>query len=463
MTSILTERTPVSASDMRRQVYIAQQPATMAVYLQKALGTPNGDNALHAPECRILDMKYEPGDYCTILYQLGEHMVIGSLRWGQAEDELPPTARLIESLGMQVYRFEHDPALPGLATAFDPHALAEVLAEALPECRAGEARILRCKATPLRYRPGKRCTLRFDLALRDTRSGAINRRRLFGKVYHDLDKATSVYHEMQMMAESVPARAGRVVLAPVVAFLPDLQIVIQAPVEGVPLELYLEGLEDGVTAGDQRGWDGIIASASAFAAVHTAGLTTDRERPIDSELKRFAKRAGQAAAVDPAIGPQLVALSDALRAGRGQLHRWGEQITLVHGDCKHSQCMLTTDGVAILDWDHCGMADPATDIGTYIATLRQLGIHQSLKAHSSAAAQARTQWLRALEDRFLDEYCAAAGFDADFKLRATWYEAAALMRKALRGFARAPRSPMVPAQVEEAWRVLATLPPAQSS
>jgi hypothetical protein len=459
MTSILTERAPVSASEMRRQVHIAQQPATMAAYLQQALGESNG-GAQHAPECRILDMKYEPGEYCTILYQLGEDMVIGALRWGKAEGKLPPTAQWIDKLGMQVYRFEHDPALPGLATAFDPEALADVLAETLPECRSGEARILHCKATPLRYRPGKRCTLRFDLALRDTTSGAIVRRRLFGKVYHDLAKASSVYDEMQMMAESAPARAGRVVLAPVAAFLPDLKIVIQAPVNGVPLELYLEGLEGTVTAGDRRGWDGIIRSADAFAAVHTAGLATDRERPIDSELKRFAKRARQAAAVDPVKGAQLVALADALPAWRAQLHDWGEQIGLVHGDCKHSQCMLTADGVAILDWDHCGMADPATDIGTYIATLRQLGLHQALKAHGSAASQARTQWLRALEDRFLAEYCAAAGFDEGFRLRAAWYEAAALMRKALRGFARAPRSPMVLAQVDEAWRILATLPPA---
>ncbi|MFL5807862.1 MAG: phosphotransferase family protein [Roseiflexaceae bacterium] len=463
MISVLTERTPVAASVMRRQVNVAQQPATMAAYLQEALGVPGVAGARHAPACRILDMKYEPGEYCTILYELGERMVIGSFHWGQAEDEPPPTARLIEALGMLVYRFEDDPALPGLTTALDPRAMAAVLAETLPECRAGDARILRCKATPLRYRPGKRCTLRFELALRDTRSGAIIRRQLFGKVYHEIEKATSVYRETQMLADSAPARDGRVVLAPSAAFLPDMRIILQEPVDGAPLALYLEGLRGDVTAGDRRGWDGIIRSAGAFAAVHTAGLTTDRERKIDSELKRFAKRAGQAAVVDPATGARLVALSDALLAQRAHLREWGEQIGLVHGDCKHSQCMLTANTVAILDWDHCSMADPATDIGTYIATLRQLGIRQSLRAGGGVAAEARMRWLRALEDRFLEEYCTVGGFDAGFRLRATWYEAAALMRKALRGFARAPRSPMVPAQVEEAWRILATLPPARSS
>jgi hypothetical protein len=433
---------------------MALQSELIGGYLQQLFGDTS---SRHAPECRILDMKLEPGDYCTILYQFGDRMLIGTYRWGEAEGELPATAQLIAPLGMQVYRFEHDPALPGLATALDPHAMAAVLSETLPEYRDGGARILRCRATPLRYRPGKRCTLRFDIDQRDA-SGAIGSRRLFGKVYHQIDKAASVFHEMQMLAESEPARQGRVVLAPVAAFMPELKIILQAPVSGVPLELYLEGLSGAVTAGDRRGWDGIIRSADAFAAVHTAGLSTNRERPIDSELKRFVKRAKQAAGIDATIGARMIELAEALPAWRDRLPDWGEQITLVHGDCKHSQCMITADGVAILDFDHCGMADPATDIGTYIATLRQMAIHQALKSRGGSAAEARTRWLRALEDQFLEAYRVAAGFDEDFQLRARWYEAVALMRKALRGFARAPRSPMPLAQVEEGWRVLQQLP-----
>jgi hypothetical protein len=66
--------------------------------------------------------------------------------------------------------------------------------------------------------------------------------------------------------------------------------------------------------------------------------------------------------------------------------------------------------------------------------------------------------LCALEDRFLDEYCAASSSSGDFRLRAVWYEAVALMRKALRSFSRSPRSPLVGALVEEAWSCLAALP-----
>jgi hypothetical protein len=449
MHSLATESHTTSSADQHRQVQIAQNTQVIGAYLAELFGMRAG-----ATECRVLDMKYEVGEYCTLLYQLGERMVIGAFHWGHAESELPATARLIEPLGMQVYSFEQDPALPGLATALDPERMRQALFEALPEFREGNSIPLRVRARPLRYRPGKRCTMRFDIWTRDSRTGAYARQTLYGKAYHKRDKAASVFAEMGMLAESDAVRAGRVVLAPALAFMSDLQIVVQAPVEGVPLELYLEGLQSDVTAGDSRGWDGVIRSAGALAAVHTSGLTTDRERPIAAEVKRFGKRASQAAAVDPAIGGRMAELAAALPQWLDKLPEWGERITLVHGDCKHSQCMLSSDGVAILEWDHCGMADPATDIGTYLATLRQMGIHQALKARGSAASAARTRWLRALEDEFLEAYVAASGFGDSFRPRARWYEAVAMMRKALRAFARAPRSPMPLAQVEEGWRIL---------
>ena len=455
MRSVLTESSAVSGEEQRRLVEQALRPRIMGALLQEALGIPSS----HA-ECRILDAKYEPGEYCTILYQLGERMVIGTITWGENDEDMPETDRVIEPLGMRVYSFEHDPALPGLDVVRDPRALADALNQALPECRSGAARVLRGRATVLRYRPGRRCTFRIDAWLHDTRSGATTRRTLFGKLYHDAEKAMPAYREMQLLAESAPAREGRVILARPAAFLPDLLMVLQAPVSGLPLDLLIGRMEGAATAGDPRGEDGIVRAAAALAAVHTAGLSAGRERPIAAEVKRFSKRAARIAEVDPELGARMNDLVAALRPGIERLREWGAVNTLVHGDCKPNQFLIGAEGVAILDFDHCGMSDPANDIGTFLATLRQMGIRQSLKARGGPAAEARTRWLLSLEDRFLDAYCAASGYGEGLRLRATWYEAAALMRKALRGFARAPRSPMPLAQTEEAWRILATLPPA---
>src|SRR5215213_8984624 len=151
MHALATEAHMSSSVDQHRQVQIAQNTQVMSAYLAELFGTRAGTT-----ECRVLDMKYEVGEYCTLLYQLGERMVIGAFHWGQAESELPSTARLIEPLGMQVYSFEQDPALPGLATALDPERMRQALFEAIPEFRDGNSIPLRVRARPLRYRPGKR-------------------------------------------------------------------------------------------------------------------------------------------------------------------------------------------------------------------------------------------------------------------------------------------------------------------
>lgn len=455
MLTMLSEKPPATGDEQRRLVALALRPSAMGPLLDQAIrGRADGP----APECRILDVKYEPGEYCTVLYQLGERMVIGTITWGEADDELPPAQHTIDALGMQVYLFEHDPALPGLETARDPAAMARALNESLPECRDGAARVLRCRVAILRYRPGRRCTLRIDAWLRDQASGALSRRTLFGKLYHTLAKATPAYQELLLLADSEPARAGRVILARPAAFLPDLLIVLQDPVAGVPLDLLLSAGSG--AAGDPRAQPGIVGAAEALAAVHTAGLKAGRERPIAAEVKRFGKRAARIAAVDPELGARLGELAAALQAGLDRLPDWDAEIGLVHGDCKPNQFLIDPSGVAILDFDHCGMADPANDVGTFLATLRQLGIRNALKLRDAGKAAPRSAALLELERSFLDAYCAASGRGPSFRLRATWYEAAALLRKALRAFGRSPRSPMPAALAEAAWRCLADLPPA---
>jgi aminoglycoside phosphotransferase (APT) family kinase protein len=451
---------PSFTDEQRQQLSLALQPRVMAANLEAVFGRSEDNETKNGrSNCRILDAKYEPGEYCVILYQLGERMVIGRLGWNDADDKFPETMRLIAPLGMRAYLFPNDPALPGLATALDSLTMRHTLAGTLPDCRSGAMHLLRCQVTPLRYRPGRRCTLHLKLWLRDTTTGILTSRTLYGKIYHDFAKAASVYGEMRLLADSAPVQEGQVGLAQPVAFLPELPLILQEPVEGTPLDLLLGRMGGPATAGDPRGWSGVLRAASALAALHTVGLTTGRQRPIAAELRRFEHRVARVALVDPILSRRMGKLVAALLDRLIRLPEWDAEISLVHGDCKPSQFLLSPTQVALLDFDHCGMADPATDVGVFLATLRQLSVKQWLKARGSAAADARSRWLQTLEQAFLSEYCLASGRDESFRLRATWYEAVALLRKARRSFARSPGSPLPAELVDEAWRCLATLPP----
>ena len=100
----------------------------------------------------------------------------------------------------------------------------------------------------------------------------------------------------------------------------------------------------------------------------------------------------------------------------------------------------------LLDLDSCGAADPAVDVGTFLATLRQQAVRRALGRRATPSSSGP-----ALAGVFLEEYLRATGesLDGGLRRRIIWYEAVALERKALRCFARAPRAPLTRALVDE--------------
>ncbi|MEZ4712551.1 MAG: aminoglycoside phosphotransferase family protein [Caldilineaceae bacterium] len=415
----------------------------------------NGASGKAGAACHILDAKYEPGKSCSILYEVGAQMVIGQLSWpSQARDDAEHTPRLPT---MQLYPFEQDPDMAALPTVMDGEAMRHIFNASLPTCAEGVERVVRCRATLLRYRLGKRGTLRYDLRLRNAETGALTKRTLFGKLYHSADKAEAVYHEMQLLTEANQGKT--LVMAGAAAFIPALPMVLQAPVsDTAPLELLLLQPPSAHPAQLARVTEGIRRSAAALADLHQSTMQTSRIRSVDAELDKLARRCRRAAAADANTGAALYELAQALPASRAKLTVWGEEITVVHGDCKPSQFfLLPADKMALLDFDHCGMADPASDVGNFLATLRQMGIKQILKQRDPALVAAWQQWLATLEKAFLDAYVASRGCPANFRQRAAWYQAQALLRKALRSFARSTRSPLPGLLVQEAWCVLELL------
>ena len=439
-----------------QQVALALQPRHMQPYL--AAG-----NAGQVP-CHILDAKYEPGQHCSILYQLGERLLIGELQWQETANVTSEMAASLQPSVMQIYPFEDDPALANLTTVLDGQKMAQILFDNLRIAGSlafinDATRILRCQVTPLRYRLGKRCTLRFDLWLRDGERGAISKRTLYGKLYHSVSKAQAVYDEMQMLAAAPALRMGGVTVAQAVAFVPTLPMVFQAPVRGMPLDLLLSQPKRTALAHNAQTRTGIRGAAAALAALHKVEGSTNRLRPVAAELERFQRRSAKIMAVDPIVGGSLYELACALPAWLDQLPVWGAENTLVHGDCKPSQFFIDQAAtgevtVALLDFDHCGMADPAADVGNFLATLRQLGIVQGLTQREPTMVAHLQQGLATLETEFLSAYLAARPCHPGFRARAAWYQAVALLRKALRSFARSPRSPLPALLVQAAWRCL---------
>jgi hypothetical protein len=465
MTSRSVHNQPMPENE---QIAIAMSPRTMGPLLEQLFRLESkkseGENGAtggrgRTYECRILDTKYEPGSYCRILYRLGDDLFLGSYKWDSEESQTLEMTKVIPSLGMRVYRFPDDPALPSLTKALDPQTVSPALAATLPEFQPSAVRILRCDVKVLRFRPGRRCTVRLKLWLRDKESGAIYKRVLYGKIYHDLEKAGFVYEQMLSLSNSMPAKDGRISFATASAFLPDLAMVLQEPIEGVPLE---DLINSDTEVCDPRGLAGTMMSASALAAFHTgSGMVAGKARSISKELVRFKKRGAEIGQVNLELSNEIIKTADALSAWLDTLDQWGASTCLVQGDCKPAQFFIKDQQVFLLDFDHAGMADPAVDVGTYLATLQQMQVKETLKNRGQPVPCA--SWIPDLKRQFLEAYCNAGSYPSGFWYLAKWYEAVALLRKAIRAFQRSPFSPLPAALVAEAWKELETLPPPRQS
>lgn len=380
--------------------------------------------------CHVLDAKYEPGVRATLLYEYAGRLFRGDLLPGS--DPGGRHGGVVVAPGVRIAAFPHDPDLPSLPVVADPARLGPVLADALGSTAPDMSRRgVRCRTTLLRYRPGKRATLRVTFV------GSAD--AYVAKAYHDPAKAGAVAAE----APALAGHAGRCVtlrIPATVAHLHEHGLVVQRAVQGVPLEA-LVGRSLSSPGGFRIATDAMSKAGRALAELHALASTTARRRPVDDELARFGVRAAGVARADPRLGDALARLSDRLRDTQAPLP--AAVPGTVHGDFKPSQLLLDGPHALLLDLDHLGVSDQAADVGTFLASLRQRALRTTRGRSDRSGA------LSALATSFLRSYLEARADDSTLP-RIRWQEAVALERKALRAWARAPGSPMAGGLVREA-------------
>jgi hypothetical protein len=405
----------------------ALDPHRMGMHLAAVFGGARGG-------CHVLDAKFEPGVRATVLYEYDGRLIRGDVVESPQDADEESTI----GPGVRVSAFPDDPDLPALAHVLEPATLGAALESAIPTPVGADVRRLRRpKLSLLRYRPEKRATVLVT-------AGA-GQPRYVAKAYHNAVKATAAAEEAAGLAARTGA--GRVLqFAPFITALPELDTVVSGVVTGTPLDAILG--HPRADAPIVR--HGVTAAASALAELHDTAHTARRQRSVDRELQRFVGRAAGVATVDPRLGDDLAALAARLVQ---------VQVTLpppihgtVHGDCKPSQFLVSGSRTYLLDLDHVGVADQATDVGTFLATLRQHSVRHRLSRHRHEPADAAE-----VAAIFLTSYLDHRVPGAADVARIRWHEAVALERKALRAFARAPRSPLPAALVAAANTCLDTL------
>ena len=366
------------------------------------------------------------------------------------------------SFGLEVRGFPVDPQLPHLATVMAPsghsplavalEAAARRVHDVLPD-----RQLLGIVAEPVRYKPGNRCVIRYRLSFGDPGTAgrtddATRTCTLVAKLYREQDEAQAA----RDLLARLRARGGAAWTARSLGGVPGLPLALTEDLGSSRDRVPARSGLDVVRPGSREAFAVVGRAARALAELHTSGLDSGdlNRRTAAEEAGRAAKRARLLEQHVPQLAPLVRRVTDALCAELAALP--ADTVRPAHGSFKPSQLLVRDGALFVVDFDQVCLADPALDLGYFLAYLRPAGLWYRRAG--------RRAWFEAAADTFLSTYlsCLAergesATTRAGVAARAPVFEAALLVKMAARRANRLhnPRPGEVTAMLDEVSRCLA--------
>jgi hypothetical protein len=242
-----------------------------------------------------------------------------------------------------------DVHFPQLVRTSDPAYVREMLRGA-----AGTIADARYRVSAIRYRPGQRHVLRYDLAGRPEAT-------LFAKVYNS-EKGERTFGVVTLIADWLAAQGGLRTVKPL-TYIPDDQLVLYPLVLGTPLSDLLR------TPGETT--DRLLyETGAALAALHRTPLDLIELKPhsFEKEVKGVVSASEHVHPLLPEVGAAIDSIISRARALHERLPQ--EPASFAYGDFKADHLWDTPEGLMLIDFDTCYLFDPAIDLGKFLADIQ---------------------------------------------------------------------------------------------
>jgi hypothetical protein len=317
------------------------------------------------------------------------------------------TAELVEDLRLVLNPFPFDPDLPGLPHAADPGAMGERLREVLPRTLPG-LELQRCRPEVAKYAVGDHCVLRYELHWRVLPSRRTVRQVVYGRLHPD-GRGERVGPLLDHLRDRLGDQRATFLLPRPQGWVPELGLALVDALPGTP---QVRALARRQVGGDTAGDDldarrALAACAGIAAALHEpvpAGLALPGDRPgapagrtLSGDLERLGAQLADLQAWAPGLVAGLADHADALAAFVDASEPMPP--VLVHGDFGPAEVLLDGPVSAVFDLDAATRAEPAVDVGHFLARL-------TLSCVATAGREGLPRAL-ALERDFLERYAAA--------------------------------------------------------
>jgi hypothetical protein len=303
---------------------------------------------------------------------------------------------VVDSLRLALSVFPVNGSLPTLVHATNPEHVSNLLASALAE----RTTVIAVELVELRRTRG--CVLRYrlDSATNPTVYGKVGPTATGEIVQRGLDA---------LAGGALSGRRDQIFFPRVLGHSSELELTLVSEVPGKPPDLAVE----------QERARAVDGAALVAAWLHASGVRVGAVRSFDDELGRAADAIRAVRRDAPDLAARLARVLDAVTAAS---ERISPQVpALSHGSFAPSQLMLDGSRTGVLDFDRLCDAEPAFDLGRFLAPLRV-----TLAKRENAAGDALASLLM---QRYQDH-----GGGAAPEARTHLYELAALLRMAARSW-----------------------------
>lgn len=304
---------------------------------------------------------------------------------------------VLQPLAMAVSAFPIDGELPSLAAATDPVVAGQALEQLLTASGRRDLRVVGCRPEPVHYNRRHRCMLRYHLDLADGQ-----RLVVYGKV---ADEGLGAGIPQVVEALRAKLASASIAVPECLGYREDLQLVAFTEIPGAPrvaqlLKARLRGEEPSEPLLTVE--HAVEVCAESAAALHTSGLGLGPSRPLELELARLRSNLAPIRQLSPELARQLGHRLDQAEAFAAATP--AQNPCQCHGDFSYTQLVFDGPHAGLVDFDNFCQAEPALDLGQFLAYLRYAGIKaRGASAIDSARLSAQ------LAERFTASYTAAGG------------------------------------------------------
>jgi aminoglycoside phosphotransferase (APT) family kinase protein len=351
--------------------------------------------------CRLQRAKFKPGRKLTAYFDLDLRPQNGAsactrsiaVTWTRPESEIKaepeatwqtlqaeaiqrglaaPFRQLMMTVpawGMKVEISPLDARYPQLVRLSEPAYVRDLLA--VPDAGELSPSASDYAITSIRYRPGQRHVLRYaPIAAAGCPAG---QGTVFAKLYPD-PSCQRFLTMANQMADWLTTQTPDVTALRPLAYVPEDTTVLYPWANGVPLSQQLRRPNRTLSSC-------LTQVGAALRALHSAPSTYTQGLPshdLAAEVKSITRTCEHIDLLLPAVGQTIHALLDHAQAYYATLPQ--EAPTFIHGDFKADHGLVAPSGdnvtsgrsqarLTLIDFDSCALADPAFDIGKFLADL----------------------------------------------------------------------------------------------